>query len=58
MTLGEVWGENAYEVDPAVTGRVMDLHGKEIFYLVCYLEHLQYIGFCFQIIIFTKSIGA
>ena len=34
--------ENAHEGDLAVTGRVMDILAIEIFYLVCYLEHLEH----------------
>ena len=51
-------GENSHEGDPAVTGRVMDVLGNEIFYLVRYLEHLELSGSCLEAFLFKKFIGA
>ena len=50
--------ENAHEGDLAVTGRVMDLLANEIFYLVCFLEHLEYTDSSLQTFFLEKSIGA
>ena len=50
--------ENSHEGDPAVTGRVMDLHENEIFHLVRYLEHLELSGSCLESFFFKKFLGA